>query len=288
MQVIALVHEPAAAQTYMVRELAAHAQAARGTGLRVHALPIDLSDPESALGWLNFDEPHLGVLSTFIQRDATYRPLYEAARARGIELLHTPEQNRRIMEFGEFYERIADLTARSVVVTDEQSLERAVTELTFPVFTKGSVKSVKEQGWDACVARTAEQLRVRAAKWGEVVAREILPLRGQRGSSELFPNAREYRAYWLDGKLVGKEYYWDGDDPFGPLAEQETAVDELVHKAASRMDTPFVSVDVGQLEDGTWRVIEIGDPQYSGICHMNRYTCWQRIVEYAATRQSTI
>jgi hypothetical protein len=283
MQVIALVHEPSAYATYLVRELAAHAQAARGSGLRVHTLPIDLgaTDPETALGWLDFQEPVLGVLSTYIQRDATYHPLYEAALGRGIQLLHTPQQNSRLMEFGLFYPHIEDLTARSVVVTDPHSLQRAIDELTFPVFTKGQIKSVKEQGWDACVAKTPDDLRLRAEKWGEVVAREILDLRSAGSGGELFPHFREYRAYWLDGQIIGKEYYWDGDDPFGPLADEEAVVDALVHEAAGRMDTPFVSVDVGQLVDGSWRVIEIGDPQYSGICHMSRYACWQKLIDYA-------
>jgi hypothetical protein len=71
--------------------------------------------------------------------------------------------------------------------------------------------------------------------------------------------------------------------PFGPLADQEPIIDALVHQAASRMDAPLVCVDAGQLIDGRWRIIEIGDPQYSAICHMSRHFFWQQLIDYAAT-----
>lgn len=278
---IALTHEPTL-DVYLARNLQANAEAARQSGLRVHSLPIDIDDPEVALGWLDFTQsPQLGVLSTYIQRIAKYGPLYDAAKARGVHLLHDPEQTSRLMEFSKFYPLIEDMTAKSVVIYDETTLMEAISTLAFPVFTKGQIKSVKEQGWDACIAKTPHDLAHRAGKWGEVIAREILPLRSAATAPEHFPRFREYRAYWLDGQIIGMGYYWDGPDPFGALSGQEAdQVERLVDVAARRLDAPFVTVDVGQLKDGSWKVIEIGDPQYSAICHMNRYVCWQRLIDY--------
>lgn len=284
MQLIALTHEPQIGSSYIDRELAANARAARESGIRVHTLPNPLSDPVNALGWLDFPDGAIGVLSTYIQRIDTYAPLHAAAKERGIHLLHTPEQSSQLMEFGLFYERIADLTARSVVIeqANADQLAEAIDTLTFPVFTKGSIKSVKEAGWDACVAQTPERLRERAGKWDTVIAREILDLRTKDAPGVLFPHGREYRAYWLDSAIIGKDYYWDGHDPFGPLsAADELAVHKLIDDAARRMDAPFVTVDVGQIADGSWRVIELGDPQYSAICHMPRHLCWSNLLTYA-------
>lgn len=277
---IALTHEPTM-DLYLARNLRANAEAARFGGIRVHSMPIKLDDVESALGWIDYTEdPQLGVLSTYIQRIGSYRPLYEAAAGRGVRLLHTPEQTSRLMEFSLFYPLISDMTARSVVITDESSLMEAISTLQFPLFTKGQIKSVKEQGWDACVARTPGDLAHRAGRWGEVIAREILPLRQAGSAHEQFPHFREYRAYWLDGSIIGMGYYWDGEDGFGPLGQDAAEIERLVDAAARRLDAPFVTVDVGQLEDGSWRVIEIGDPQYSAICHMNRHLCWQALADY--------
>ncbi len=283
---IALTHEPVG-EGHLTGDLASNATSARHSGIKVHSMPVDLSNPETALGWLDCtDDPQLGVLSTFILRRATYQPLYEAALERGITLIHTPEQTSRLMEFELFYPLIEQWTAKSVVVRDEITLMQAITELEFPVFTKGQIKSVKEAGWDACIAKTPDDLALRAGKWGEVIAREILPLRKAIGG-EHFPHHREYRSIWLDGEIIGADYYWDGDDPFGSLTSAEhEQMQDLVHQAAVALRCPFVTVDVGQLVDGSWKVIEIGDPQYSGICHMNRYSCWQKLIDYEATCKS--
>jgi len=43
------------------------------------------------------------------------------------------------------------------------------------------------------------------------------------------------------------------------------------------LETPFVSVDIGQLESGEWIVIESGDAQFSSISRIQILTLWHRI-----------
>ncbi len=39
----------------------------------------------------------------------------------------------------------------------------------------------------------------------------------------------------------------------------------LTDEAATRVGTPYVAVDVGQVESGEWIVVEAGDAQFSGV-----------------------
>ena len=68
---IVLAHEPVSSSAPVTRDMRANADAARQSDIRVHSMPLDLSDPELALGWLDFDKPTLAVLSIYIQRCMT-------------------------------------------------------------------------------------------------------------------------------------------------------------------------------------------------------------------------
>lgn len=43
----------------------------------------------------------------------------------------------------------------------------------------------------------------------------------------------------------------------------------LAGRASERLGVPYVAVDVGQLEDGSWVVIECGDAQFCGYCRVD-------------------
>jgi hypothetical protein len=207
-----------------------------------------------------------------------YARVYAQALARGIRLINSPDAHRRALEFDGAYPRLAGLTPRSVVVDDVQAVKGAVETLGLPVFIKGSVLSRKAYGWKACVAETREEaealvgrlLRITSLSRGRAVLRELVHLRRTEQVLEGFPTAREYRLFLLRGEVVGSGYYWPFADPFGPLGgEDEAAVHALAREAARRMEVPYLSVDVGQREDGGWTVIEVGDPQFAGVGHIS-------------------
>jgi hypothetical protein len=45
---------------------------------------------------------------------------------------------------------------------------------------------------------------------------------------------------------------------------------------------PYVTVDVGQLEDESWIVIETGDAQFSGLSAIPPLELWHRIAQIRA------
>jgi precorrin-6B methylase 1 len=49
--------------------------------------------------------------------------------------------------------------------------------------------------------------------------------------------------------------------------------------AARRLRARLVSVDIGQLEDGDWVVIEVGDPQFSGLSFIRPRTLWEALAD---------
>ncbi|MDQ6779347.1 MAG: ATP-grasp domain-containing protein [Actinomycetota bacterium] len=255
------------------------ADTARHIGLRVIALPYEFGEVsiEDALDRVGRFEQAVGFLSRFISTPEYYEQLYQGAIAHGIAMINTVGGSRTLMEFDRFYPLISDLTAPSVIIRTSADCESALATLGSPAFVKGLVKSRKENGWEACLAHDTSELeamlaraeRFEISERGAVIARTILPLRQNGVQVAGFPVSREYRVYVLDGAVIGSGFYGKGYDTFGPLTDAET--DELLKLAASvagRIDVRLAAVDVAQLTDGSWTVIELGDPQYSGIAHM--------------------
>jgi len=178
------------------------------------------------------------------------------------------------------------LTPQSVIVTDPNQCAAAVSVLGLPVFVKGIVQSRKARGWKACVAESLPDLRELTLAYlslegrtrGRVAVRELVQLRFANKTALGFPIGREYRIFMYGKQVLGYGYYWDGDDPLSLLTPTERdQVIALAVKAAGRMDVPFLAVDIGQLEDGRWIVIETGDAQFSSVSQIPLLPLWHEI-----------
>jgi hypothetical protein len=253
-------------------------------GYQIVPLPTDWEEFDPALASAYVERIQAGaiiVYSGWIPPDDHYAVLADAVTERGARMLNSPEDHRTLLELPRWYPLIEELTARTIVVHDVEDVARAEAELTWPVFTKGHIKSVKERGFDACLITSPDELERRREAWGgSLIARELLPLRRSGEMIAAFPTAREYRFYVLQGNVLGGRYYWSDVDPFGPLTpSEETAAEEIASKAARRLPAAFAAIDVGQLEDGTWRVVEVGDPQTSTYAHMPRELLFRALLE---------
>jgi hypothetical protein len=280
--------------SYVQQLISRLADSARHVGLRVVGLPYDFDDAsiDDVLDRLGPRGGALGFFAGFITEPDYYAEVCSAAAKRGIEMINTAEASRTVMEFDRFFPLISDLTARSVIVRSVEDCEQAFRELGSPVFVKGLIKSLKEGGWEACTAHDAEQLtamltgsaRFPISARGVLIAREILPLRRSGAWVSGFPVSREYRAYVLDENVIGFGFYWKGYDNFGPLSADELeTLTSLAQEAATRVTARFVAVDVGQLADGSWIVVELGDPQVSGVAHMSHHVLWHELAKVPRT-----
>jgi hypothetical protein len=273
------------------REMQAITDAARMFGCHVYTIPSDFEvceTAENALAYVPvFEERILGVWVGYIPTYERYDTIYQAALRRNIHLVNTPDQYRRVMEFDQFYPLLGDLTPKSLILHDATQLGRVEHEIGYPVFVKGAVKSDKEAGWKAVVAHNESELRMIVERIlsqpersrGKVIVRQLVQLKILDEAPNGFPVAREYRVFLYKGDVLARGFYWDIDPP--PLTRQEdTEILDTARKAAHRLETPYIAVDVGQLAHGKWIVIEVGDAQFCGLSHVPVFELWSKIKNF--------
>ncbi len=281
---------PNRTQSASARENHTGTEVARLLGFRVYYMPDDFTDCGDAEGALAYvpeqDRLTPAIWIGFIPTPERYEGIYQAALRRNIRLLNTPEEHLRVQEFDRAYLRLAELTPDSVVITDPSECRAAVETVGLPAFVKGTVQSRKSRGWKACVAETEDELERLAAAYislegrtrGRVIVRKLAKLRYVQKSPQGFPFGREYRMFLYHGEVLAHGYYWEGDDPLKELnSEEERIVLNLAREAARRLETPYVTIDIGQLETGEWIVIESGDAQFSGLSCIQPLHLWRAL-----------
>jgi len=276
--------------TPSARELIAATETAKLAGCQVYYIPQDfdgLDDPADALAHVpDQREQAAAVWNGYIPLASHYSLVYQLALAKGIRLLNSPDEHLRAQEFDRAYERLRGLTPESIIVTDPVQCVEAVEHMGLPLFVKGVVQSRKARGWKACVADNLADLELLVAAYlelegrtrGRVVLRKLVRLRHVASTAQGFPIGREFRVFLYNAEPIGHGYYWDGEDPLMTLSKvEEDVVLSLATEAARRLETPFVAVDIGQLDDGDWIVIECGDAQFSSVSRIPLLPLWHRI-----------
>jgi len=277
-------------QTPSARELVAATEAAKLTGCRVYYIPQDFDafdDPSDGFAHIPAQDHEVPAVWTgYIPTPEHYELIYRLALEKGLRLLNTPEEHLIAQEFDKAYSRLMDLTPFSVIVTDPSECDAALEQVGLPVFVKGVVQSRKARGWKACVANDLDEvqrlvsayLELEGRTRGRVVLRKLVRLRHVTTTAQGFPIGREFRVFLYNGKPIGHGYYWEGEDPLMTLtSDEEAIVLSLAVQGARRLGTPFVAVDIGQVEGGAWIVIESGDAQFSGVSRIPMLPLWNRI-----------
>ncbi len=205
-----------------------------------------------------------------------YQQLYEGLLARNIELINTPAAYRHCHYLPESYEIIASQTPKSKWTT--QLNETAILELARqfddrPLIVKDFVKSEKHDWEEACFIPNASD----AEKVKSVVNR-LLELRGDalnqglvfrqfeelefltKHSKSGMPLTKEFRLFFLKGKLLKVMDYWDE----GTYGETQPELEKFVD-LAQKVQSNFFTMDIAQKKDGEWIIIELGDGQVAGL-----------------------
>lgn len=260
-------------------------------GLQVYYIPKDFSKCENAENALWHVPKQENLTKCFwigyIPNVERYRAIYSEALKKNIQLLNTPEEHQKAQEFDLSYPLLNGLTAESITVTDLAQCRDSVEKLGFPLFIRGSARSKKQLGWKACVANNLEELQEvvnfllknEYSSRGRVIIRKLVNLRYSRISDEGFPLGREYRVFMYSQEVVGYGYYWDGDDPLMNVSQdEERVILNLAKEAAQRLKIPFVAVDIGQLIDESWLIIEANDAQFAGTGHMELFPFVNKLI----------
>lgn len=217
----------------------------------------------------------------WILKEDDYSRVDLTAKGRDRTLVTTPEQYLYAYHFPNWYQDIASYTPKSVWVPQAE-LEGVLLDLegfVYESFKKGGaivkdyVKSRKHEWWDACyipdvtdeanVRRVVTNFVERQEEYlvGGLVLREFVKLKqiGIHTKSRL-PLANEHRLFALNGEVFYQAPYWGEGDYSGNKPPKE-----VLEKALPLLQAPFLAIDVAELEDGSWTIVEINDGGTAGI-----------------------
>jgi hypothetical protein len=205
--------------------------------------------------------------------------MYSALVTRGVSLRTSPAAYQACHYLPDCYPLLEGHTPRSVWLpvhgpVDFDAVARLVAPFgDRPLVLKDYVKSQKHYWKEACFIPAAND---RAAVEAVVrrfvdlqgddlnvglVFREFVPLKviGTHPQSGM-PLAAEFRIFWFQGRTLLHHRYWGDLTAF----DATLPLDQL-SPIARRVPSPFFTMDVAMLEDGTWTVIELGDGQVAGL-----------------------
>ncbi|HEY1065335.1 MAG TPA: ATP-grasp domain-containing protein, partial [Pirellulales bacterium] len=189
-------------------------------------------------------------------------------------------------ELPAWYPQIAELTPRSLWFDTPPSAEVVSESIGWPVFVKGTRQTGRHDP-RKCVARDAAEYerlveeygRDEILGWQRCVVREFVPLRPVIGKAagKVRPSF-EFRTFWWTGRLVGAGPYWSRFAAYSWTESERDAALKIAELAATRIDCPFLVVDLAQTLDGRWIVIECNDGQESGYAGVSPFALWHEIV----------
>jgi len=193
-----------------------------------------------------------------------YADFAAALTGRGVRLLTTPEQYRRAHELPGWYAALAGFTPASAwtVGTERSAFDAARQRLGAGAgVLRDYTKSMKHYWHEAVYV---PDLTDGPAAWA--VAERLRELRGDDFVGgfvvrrfEQFTGA-EVRTWWINGTCRLITAHPDTPDQAPP---DDDVVPPGVADAIADLRLPFVTVDLAQRADGTWRIVELGDGQVS-------------------------
>lgn len=173
-----------------------------------------------------------------------YAQLHDAISKKGCTPITSPLQYQACHYLPEWYALCKDITPETIVAPRDADFAAVLADTAWPAyFVKDYVKSLTAQR--GSVAATREEVaevvalieQYRGAIEGGVCIRRFERLR---------PESEE-RYFVFNGRAYAR------DDQVPPI----------VHDVARRISSPFFSVDIVASEDGSLRLIELGDGQVS-------------------------
>jgi hypothetical protein len=181
-----------------------------------------------------------------------YALLVNAVGAIGAQMWISGDEYRSNHYLPNWYPLISDLTPETHFFKVDDDLEGGLNELGWErFFIKDYVKSLKTSvgsiiNMPAEISTViAEMQKFRGTIEGGICVRRV----------EDFIPETERRYFAIDGRC------------FAPLGAE--AIPAIVYECARRIDRQFYSIDVIDLQDGSKRVVEIGDGQVSGLVGWN-------------------
>lgn len=179
---------------------------------------------------------------------AEYGALVGEIRHAGADTIVSAEQYEAAHHLPNWYQRIVEFTAETKTHPESADLEAELRTLGWSgFFVKDYVKSLK----------TSVGSQITDPSQIEKVLAEMRRYRDQIEGGVCIRRVEHY--------LPGTEVRYFAVRGIAYASAEADSVPEVVQICASRIPSPFISIDVAKREDGVLRVVEIGDGQVSDL-----------------------
>lgn len=215
------------------------------------------------------------VYRGWMMKPEQYETFYLNLLENKIQLITTPEEYKQFHVFPNIYPLLAEETARMMIFPKGTSVDLTTVKKSFKRFmVKDYVKSVKGTNFPRYFENTVTQDEF--DKWmgvfykyrgelftGGICIKEFLKLK----KYNLKPN--EYRVYYIN-RIIATISRNSGQMLLTPMPPQA-----LLNKY-SQLPSKFYTIDYAELEDGSWKIIEAGDGEVSGLSEQQDYETFFR------------
>ena len=216
-----------------------------------------------------------GIYRGWMLSPENYEILWEALIRKGLQLINNPWQYKNCHHFPYSYDKIKNHSPESVWIEKEKFDINDLQELlkpfsNSPIILKDYVKSEKHFWNEACFCPDAgdtEQVKKVVTNFsnlrdveGGYVFKEFVELECAEFNSILKTmTAKEYRLFFLNGKVIDCSKYWEFND------YDEPPPIEFFEKIGQKIESKFFTMDVAKKKSGEWIIIELGDGGVSGL-----------------------
>lgn len=216
------------------------------------------------------EEEHLAVYRGWMMKPDQYEEFYDLLLDHKIRLVTGPEQYRLMHIFPNVYERVKEDTAKMEIYPLHSEISVENLKKSFTRFmVKDFVKSVKGTEFPKYFDESVTQEEFN--KWmevfykyrgelltGGICIKEFLDLKFYGDKTN------EFRVFYMNHEIATVcRNSLQGDFTAEPPQE-------LLEKYKN-LPSPYFTIDFAELEDGTWRIIEAGDGEVSGLSEGQNY-----------------
>ena len=145
-----------------------------------------------------------------------YDELYQQLAAKGIFLVHSPEQHLLASELPRWYPLLEGLTPKSLWFSEPPDIAFLEQTIGLPLFLKGSRQTSRHKASLSIIRSSEDYYRAveiyqedPILQWQDLVCREFVQLRLVPSEpTEKIPPSFEFRSFWWRGHYVGAGQYW--------------------------------------------------------------------------------
>ena len=214
----------------------------------------------------------------WMMKPKVYENFYRELQKKNIQLMTLPNEYAKFHSFPNIYPELEENTAKMLVYNDVRKVDLKEIKNTFSQFMiKDYVKSVKGTDFPKCIGSDMEEdefnglvkkfLEYRGELYtGGICIKEYLDLKLYGGKTN------EYRVFYMNNQTATVSRN-SGQPCYTPEPPKE-----FIEKYRN-LPSPFYTVDYAELSDGTWKIIEAGDGQVSGLSDNQNIRNFYRLMD---------